>query len=127
MSLRQAVVAHVKNQVSPLGGRVYQAFLAPADVQRPYATVKLAGVRGARDILYAGDQSIEVYIYQDQDCFTRVDALRQQVIKALNGIVLFECYPIRWVAFGGGDFVDEERKLIGCVVVFEAAIIHERR
>ncbi|MGV8164645.1 MAG: hypothetical protein ACLKAK_07295 [Alkaliphilus sp.] len=131
MSLRRAVIAQLKNHVTAIGGRVYQAYLAPADVQTPYATVKMAGVRGDVTLLYAGDQSIEVYVYRDHDCFVSLDALKQLAVLALNGSVLVtesgERHHIRWVPFGQGDFVDEERKLIGCVESFETTVIHERR
>jgi len=131
MSLRRAVIQQLKRHVYPLEGRAYQAYLAPANVVSPYATVKMAGIREAPDVPFAGDQIIEVRIYRSQDCFVTLDALRQMAVVALNGVVITddqsgERYWIKWTPFGAGDFVDEERRLIGCLVTFEAAVIHER-
>lgn len=131
MSLRRAIISQLKNQVAALSGRVYQAFLAPVTVQPPYAAIKLAAERQAVNNTFAGSQSVEVYIYRALDTYVSLDALRQEVIKALNGVVLtdFESnarYVVRWIG-SAGDVIDAERKLLGVVVSFEAAVIHERR
>jgi hypothetical protein len=131
MSLRRAVVAQLKTSIPALGGRVYQAFLAPVGVQAPYATVKFATERQAANITFAGSQAIEVYLYRALDSYVNLDALRQDVVKFLNGVVIVDAetnarFVIRWVG-GAGDVIDPERKLIGAVVNFEAAMLHERR
>lgn len=131
MSVRRAVISQLKSQVAALGGRVYQAFLTPANVQSPYATVKIAGIRSTPEISYAGDQQVEVYIYRIQDDFISLDGIRHSVVMALNGVTLVdvptgERYWLRWFPTGLLDFVDEDRKLIGCVVMFETSVIYER-
>lgn len=131
MSLRRAVVSQLKNHISALEGRVYQAYLTPANVKPPYCTVKLAGIRGSVNLPYAADQGIEVRLYNDQTCFIPLDALEQQTLVALNGIVITDDdtglrYWIKWVPFGSTDYIDEEHKLIARLVFFETAVIHER-
>jgi len=130
MSLRRAIIQQIKNQAHGLGGRVYQAFLAPVNTQTPYATVKLATERQATNITFAGSQTVEIYLYRGLDSYVNLDAIRQDVVKALNGVVITDVesgarFVLRWVG-SVGDVVDEERKLIGAVVSFDAAIIHER-
>lgn len=131
MSLRRAIVQQLRNQVPALGGRVFQAYLAPANIATPYATVKFATERQAANIGFAGTQTIEVYLYRGLDSYSGLDALRQDVVKALNGVVITDTesgarFSIRW-AGSVGDVVDEERKLIGAVVSFDAATIHDTR
>ena len=131
MSLRRAVIQQLRQHVYPLAGNAFQAYLAPVNVNPPYATVKMAGIRGATELPFAGDQQIEVRIYRRQDDFVTLDALKQMAVVALNGVVLTDAptgerYWIKWTPFGAGDFVDEERRLIGCSITFEASIIHER-
>lgn len=126
--LRRAVIQRLRDQVSGFGGRVYQAFLAPPDAGRPYATVKLPTQRGSPVIAFAGTQPVEVRIYDDRASFVSPDTLEQAVIAALTGAEVEdagETYRLDW-APGGGDFVDEEHGLIGRLVVFEAAVLHER-
>lgn len=131
MSLRHAVIEHLRLNVPALGGRVFQAFLAPPNVQSPYATVKLGSIRGNIELPYAGDQQIEVRVYRTRDDFAVLDSVRQSVITALNGTTILgnsspERYRLKWVPTGPLDFVDEERRLIGCLVMFETSVIYER-
>lgn len=131
MSLRRAVIHQLGRHIYPLEGQAYQAYLAPVNVVPPYATVKMAGIRGTPDLPFAGDQIIEVRIYYKQVDYVSLDALKQMAVVALNGVVITdevsgERYWVRWTPFGAGDFVDEERKLIGCLVTFEAVVIQER-
>lgn len=128
--LRKAVINHLIANATGLGGRVYQAFLAPSGVVKPYATVKLATSRGSPGISYAGDQPVEVRIYDDQASFVPMDELEIEVIKALNGIDIVdpdggERYCLQWDPNGGTDFVDEEKKLIGRLITFEGALLFE--
>jgi len=127
--LRRAVIQHLKANVPSFGGQVYQGFLAPHNVQPPYATVKTPTGRGSPMISYAGTQPIEVRIYNDQSSFVGLELLERAVIEALNGQEIVdqddgEHYFLEWVP-GGGDFVDEEKKLIGRLVMFEAALLFE--
>lgn len=131
MSLRRAVIQQLKTHVFPLNGNAFQAYLAPVGVVPPYATVKMAGTRGTPELNFAGDQIIEVRLYRSQDCYATLDALKQMAVVALNGVVITDAptgerYHVRWTPFGAGDFADEERRLIGCLVTFEAVVIHER-
>lgn len=130
--LRRAVIQHLKAQVSALGGRVYQAFLAPPGTARPYATVKAATSRGSIVISYAGTQTIEVRLYDDPASAVALDQIEVAVISALHGIEIQDAaesppgtYRLDWVP-GGGDFHDDEMGLIGRLMVFEAALLFER-
>lgn len=128
--LRRAIIQHLKAQVPGLGGRVYQAFLAPPGTTRPFATVKLPGIRGSPAISYAGAQQVEVRIYGDRDSFTALDPLEADVIGALHGIEVQDAtdgslHQLDWVPVGG-DFTDDDKGLIGCLVTFEAAVVFER-
>lgn len=126
--LRRAVIQRLRSHVAALGDRVYQAFLAPANADRPYATVKLPTQRGSPAITFAGTQPVEVRIYDDRASFVGLDELERAVIAALHGAEAEdagEVYRLDWVP-GGGDFVDEEHDLIGRLVVFEAAALQER-
>ena len=128
--LRRAVIQQLKAQVPGLGGRVYQAFLAPAGTPRPYATVKLPGIRGSPVISYAGAQQVEVRIYGERDSFTTLDQLEADVIGALHGIEVLDAtdgsrHQVDWLP-GGGDFPDDDKGLIGRLVTLEAAVIFER-
>ncbi len=104
-----------------VGGRVFQAFLAPATTSPPFITVKLATRIGER----LGLQPVEIYIYAAQASFVELDVLEQEVIRVLyqreladaeTGLRYILCY-----ANSAGDAVDEERKLINRVITFTAA------
>lgn len=127
MSVRRAVIEHLQVRIPAFGGRVYQAFLAPVNAPTPFATVKLAGLRGAIELADAGDQQIEVRIYRKQDDFVALDIIRHAVITALNDqVISVEQYRIRWVPTGPLDFVDDEKKLLGCMMTFEVPVIYQR-
>lgn len=130
--LRRAVVNHLRTQVPDLGGRVYQAFTAPAGAQTPYATVKLPGARGSAAITWAGTQTVEVRLLTKSQSFVGLDAMEAAVIQALHGPELTDTaenpptsYSLTWVP-GGGDFVEEDRQQIGRLVTFEAVVLFER-
>jgi len=129
--LRRAVIQHLRQQVPALGGRVYQAFLAPANTPRPYATVKLMDGGASLRISFAGEHLIEVRLYEDMaGSFVTLDVLAGQVIAALNGRTITdsasgEKYDLYWVP-GMNDFVEEDRQLIGRLIRFRAAALFER-
>jgi hypothetical protein len=126
--LRRAVIQKLRDSVSALNSRVYQAFLAPANGSRPYATVKIPAARGSINIGFAGAQPVEVRVYDDQTSFIDLDSLEQAIRTALHGKEINdqnEKYYLQWVP-AGGDFVDEEYNLIGRLVMFEAALLYER-
>ncbi|MBT9134258.1 MAG: hypothetical protein DDT34_00973 [Firmicutes bacterium] len=121
MSLRRAVVTNLRTSVSPVGGRVFQAFLAPATAVPPYITVKLATRQGE----VFGLQPVEVYIYAAQTSFVALDTLEQGVIRALHQRELVDTetglrYTLRYTG-SAGDAVDEGRKLINRVLTFTVA------
>ena len=126
--LRRAVIEVLK-ALPALSGRAYQAFLAPANAGRPYATVKVPAVRGDPQLPRAGAQLVEVRLYADPDTFVSLDQLESAVIDALNGkeiadAVSSSVFHVEWEP-GGGDFQDDQRQLIGRLVMFEAAVLHE--
>lgn len=128
--LRRAVIQHLRQQVPALGGRVYQAFLAPANTPRPYATVKLMDGGTSLRISFAGEHLIEVRLYNDlTSSFVVLDELAYQVIQALHGEVVDdetgERYEVRWEP-GMNDFVEDDRQLIGRLLRFRVPAIHER-
>ncbi len=126
--MRRAVIHHLKANISVLGG-VYQAFLAPGTVRKPYVTVKIPTCRGSPSISYAGTQPIEIRIYDDLSSFIGLDTIEGSIVDALHGREIADkhtghMFEITWVP-GGGDFVDEEKNLIGRLVMFEAALLFE--
>lgn len=126
--LRRAVVQRLKGLPS-LSGRVYQAFLAPPNTARIYVTVKVPGSRGSPNITYAGTQPVEIRVYGDPDSFANLDQAERAIVDVLHGAevtdaVDLERYSLSWVP-GGGDFADEELRLIGRLLLFEAAALHE--
>jgi len=129
--LRRAIIQHLRNEVSTLGGRVYQAFLAPSSVQKPFATVKLVDGGTSARISFAGNHLIEVRLYEDiTGSFLTLDDLARSVIAALNGRVVIdsvsgEQYDVYLVP-GMFDFVEDDRQLIGLLVRFQGAAIFER-
>ncbi|HEY8355809.1 MAG TPA: hypothetical protein VIK69_12435, partial [Methylophilaceae bacterium] len=123
-------IQHLRQQVPALGGRVYQAFLAPANTQRPFATVKLMDGGGSVSISFAGDHLVEVRIYDDMtSSFVKLDELAYQVIQALHGEVVDgetgERYEVAWEP-GMIDFTEDDRRLIGRLLRFSVPAIHER-
>lgn len=130
MMLRRAVIQQLKDNVPGLDGRVYEAFLAPPNVSKPNCTVKVSASRGSGIIAYAGTQPVEIRIYARQESFKLLDEIEQGIVECLNGIEITdqndgEKYCLTWVP-GGGDFIDEDKKLIGRLILFEAAILFER-
>lgn len=128
--LRRAVIQQLKQQVTGLGGRVYQAFLAPVDAGRPYATVKLVDGGASTQISFAGDHVIEVRLYDDYTSFVSLDTLAQETVLALNGQIVTDNdtgnqYEVFWLPVMN-DFVEEDRKLIGRLIRFRAAAIYGR-
>lgn len=125
--LRRAVIKKLMDSVQELNGQAYEAFLAGPSTPKPYATVKLSSSRGAGAISYAGAQPVEVRIYNAQGTFKSLDGLESSIISSLNGAEITdqvdnEKYCLEWVP-GGGDFADEEKRLIGRLIVFEAAAL----
>lgn len=129
--LRRAVIQHLKGAAPSLGGRVYQAFLAPANTPRPYATVKLMDGGASTRISFAGDHLVEVRLYEaTSGSFLTLDTLARSVIAALHGktvkdLETGEEYDLYWVP-GINDFVEEDRQLIGRLVRFRATALFER-
>lgn len=122
--LRQAVIRHLAAQVPSLGGRVYEAYLAPTGTLRPYATVKLAGGVGLGP---TGTADVEVRLYGDRGTFGALDAAEAEVRAALawrevadpeTGVV----YAIE-PAGAGLDFDQPEDQLIGRLLRFAAAVV----
>ena len=127
--LRRSVVQKL-DAVPGLTGGAHQAFLAPPDADKPYASVKLPASRGSGVISYAGTQSVEVRIYLPEESFITLDQLEAEIILTLNGVLLTDQvdggkYELQWVP-GGGDFTDEEKSLIGRLIIFETGIVNER-
>ena len=119
--MRAALINRITAQVPGLGGRVYQAFTAPAKKVPPYCTVKLPDIVGSGAITYAGTQRIEVRLYGPAGSFLLLDTLAAATIKALNGHMVGGTL-VQW-APGGGDFVEEDGEL-GRILFFEAAALH---
>lgn len=112
-----------------LGGRVYQAFLAPADAGRPYATVKVPASRADGRLSSAGTQPIEVRLYADPDSFVLLDEIEGALLdllddKDIQDVASGSVFHVEWEP-GGGDFQDDQRQLIGRLVIFEAAVLHD--
>ncbi|SFU40403.1 hypothetical protein [Alicyclobacillus macrosporangiidus] len=131
MSLRRAVILTLK-QVPGLAA-VYQAYLAPSNAPRPYATVKIVPGVGSSRIWYAGTQEIEVRLYGNQTSFHALDTLERSVIAALHGRTITDTmdnpptkYETELVPQAGMDFVEPENELIGRLVIFRAASLIER-
>lgn len=126
--LRRAVIKHIMDNALSLSGRVYQAFLAPSNTRKPYATVKAGAVQGSPGLNYGGTLSVEVRIYNDQDSFLALDTIEKEIVAALHGKEIVDTegprYFLQWVS-SPGDFVDDEKKLIGRLLAFGAAVLFE--
>ncbi len=123
MSLRRATITSLRAQVSAVGGRVFQAFFAPAATPPPYITVK----RATRQGKVFGLQPVEIYIYAAQTSFVILDVLEQTVIRVLHRKEIVDVetglrYSLEY-AGSAGDAVDVERKLINRVVTFTVASV----
>ncbi|MBT9174214.1 MAG: hypothetical protein DDT21_02625 [Syntrophomonadaceae bacterium] len=121
MSLRRSIITRLRDHVPAVGGRVFQAFLAPPAITPPFVTVKLPTRLG--DAL--GQQPVECYLYAAQTSFVTLDALEQEVIHVLHQKEFADTetgwrYRLRY-ASSAGDAVDVERKLINRVITFTAA------
>jgi hypothetical protein len=126
--IREAINKALKN-VSALGGRVYEAYTAPADTAAPYATVKFATQRPSTAITFAGDNNIEVRIYGKPTSFKSLDAIEQEVINVLNDKEVEDSdgnkYYVWWVP-GGADYTEDDRGLIVRLVNFAAGAMNGR-
>lgn len=131
LSLRRAVIERIKAALPSVGGRVYQAFLAPVDAAAPYyVTVKVGDERGDVNIPWIGFPAVEVRLYSKPLSFISLDELEGQVIQVLQGVPITDpqtgkVYQLRWLP-GFGDFNDPQQNLIGKLVRFQAVRIVER-
>jgi len=130
LSLRRAAIERIKAALPSVGGRVYQAFLAPVDAVAPYVTVKVGDERGDVNIPWIGFPAVEVRLYGKPLSFVSLDELEGQVIQALQGVPIADpqtgrVYQLRWLP-GFGDFNDPQKNLIGKLVRFQAVRIMER-
>jgi len=126
--LRRAVISKLKT-LNSFEGRVYQAYLVPVNTPRPYLTVKFAGQRVAPAIRIAGSERIEVRIYNEPTSFLSLDSLEAEIVAACHGThedpETGNRYELDWQP-SGADFHDNIQNLIGRLVVFEAAVLHEK-
>ena len=132
--IRRAVIDRLRNNVPSLQGRVYQAFVVDARKEpRPYATVKIVPGTASTRISYAGHDEIEVRVYGDMTDWTELDAVVEEVIRALNGRDVEDPetgqrYEVAWIP-GVNDFTDVGRpgeQLMARLVRFRAASLYER-
>lgn len=130
--LRRAVINFLKANVGEVGGRVYQTYLAPRQVKRPYITVRLGDVVESGTVSYGGTAQIEVFVYDDIDgSFLTVDRICDKVINALHGAYVTDeetgkTYYLEWNPTTN-DIVEEDRRVIGRLLRFQTAILRERR
>jgi len=130
--LRRAVVNFLKENVSEVGGRVYQAYLAPKQVKRPYLAVRMGEVIESGAVSFGGTAQIEVFVYDDiGGSFLTVDRICDKVINALHGAYVTDqedgkTYYIEWNP-STNDIIEEDRNLIGRLLRFRTAILRERR
>ncbi|AEE95288.1 hypothetical protein [Mahella australiensis] len=115
--------------IPEFGGRIYEAYMAPAKARAPYVTVKMASQRASTTISFAGENNIEVRIYGEPTSFKTLDVLEQKVIAALNEKYIADStgnkYYTRWVP-GGADYTEDERGLIVRLIYFAAGVLNER-
>jgi len=126
--LRRAVVQAIAAGVPQLGGRVYQAFLAPPDAQMPYATVRLAGELQQTPL--AGTVTVDVRLYERRGSFLALDILQAAVMAALHRREVVDPetdtrYEMTWIA-GAMDYEETERDAIVRLVRFGAAVVFAR-
>jgi hypothetical protein len=118
--LRRAVITTIKNNVPMLSERVYQAFVAPQNLARPYVTVKVGAIQG-------GAVDVEIRVYSTMASFMVLDEIEKKIISTLHNKEISDTeggarYYLQWVS-SPGDFVDDEKKQIGRLLVFEAAAV----
>lgn len=65
LMLRRAIIKHLRENITEIGGRVYQAYLAAEKAKRPYITVRLAESIASEVISFGGTMQIELFVYDD--------------------------------------------------------------
>ncbi|NPV44806.1 MAG: hypothetical protein HPY70_12665 [Firmicutes bacterium] len=130
--LRNAIIQHLRQSISEVGGRVYQAYLAPEKVKRPYLSVRMGETIASDTVSFGGTAQIEVFVYEDASkSFLDVDRISDKVIAILNGAYVTDpddgrTYYVEWDPTTN-DIYEDNRKLIGRLLRFRTAILHERR
>lgn len=130
--IRSAFIHFLKENISEVGGRVYQAYLAPKQAKRPYLAVRMGETIESGTISFGGTAQIEVFVYDDiGGSFLNVDRISDKIVALLNGAYITDqedgkTYYIEWNPTTN-DIIEEDRKLIGRLLRFKTAILHERR
>ncbi|WP_228378983.1 hypothetical protein [Thermoanaerobacter thermohydrosulfuricus] len=132
LMLRRAIIKHLRENITEIGGRVYQAYLAAEKAKRPYITVRLAESIASEVISFGGTMQIELFVYDDLGkSYLNLDYISDKIIAVLNGAYITDqedgkTYYIEWNPTTN-DIIEEDRKLIGRLLRFKTAILHERR
>ena len=85
--MRAAIIVQIKTIVA-FGDRVYQAYLAPDDLTKPFCTVKMVGETPAVENQLGGVSDVQVFIYTTPNDFVDIDDLAIQVRNKLDHVDL---------------------------------------
>jgi len=79
-AIRDKLIEEVGNDV---GDRVYEAYMAGPDTEKPYIVLKL-GSEMETNIRHGFDVEVQVWVYTHRTNFGAVDTILRKVINALN-------------------------------------------
>lgn len=85
--MRAAIISKLK-EISDFQNRVYQAYSAPANVAKPYCTVKLSGEYPATSNKKGSTIELQVFVYNSASSFTTLDLLEKQIRSKLHNVLL---------------------------------------
>jgi len=84
--MRKAIILKLKELES--FNNIYEAFNAPENCSKPYATVKMYGDEEAPENHKGQKDSFSVTIYDDNNSFKTLDSLVWEVRDKLDGVTL---------------------------------------
>ena len=85
--MRKAIIIKLQ-EITELGNRIYESFIAPENPTLPYATVKMMGEDPAVDNRKGSIWSFSVFIRVSPDSFVSLDNLVVSVKGKLNNVTL---------------------------------------
>ncbi|MHB8276357.1 MAG: hypothetical protein ACYDIA_01720 [Candidatus Humimicrobiaceae bacterium] len=85
--MRKSIIVELK-EITDFGDRVYQAFLAPVGVVKPYCVVKMGEESPVPNNKKGSQQHFEVYIYITPSSYITLDGLVLKVKQKLDKVTL---------------------------------------
>ena len=85
--MRKAIIVELK-KINDFSNRVYQAFVAPTPVVKPYCVAKLTGENPTIGNKKGSMLELQVFIYNTPGSFISLDDLEMKVRKQLHNVML---------------------------------------